>query len=192
MTSIVGIDVGGTFTDFLFWDGRELRVHKRPSTPDDPSLAVIEGLREAGWSPDEIVHGSTVATNAVLERKGARTALITTQGFRDVIEIGRQTRPKLYDLEPSGPPPLVPDGLRFEVRERLDWRGSVLQALAAEDVERALDRAVRAGAESLAVCFLFSFLDPRHERMVRDAASHAPHRSRCCRSIGSTSGRARR
>jgi N-methylhydantoinase A len=170
MASIVGIDVGGTFTDFLLWDGRELRIHKRPSTPADPSRAVIEGLGEAGWSPDEIVHGSTVATNAVLERKGARTALITTKGFRDVIEIGRQTRPKLYDLEPSRPPPLVPSDLRFEVSERLDWRGNVLQALAKENVERTLDRAVRAGAESLAVCFLFSFLDPKHERMVRDAA----------------------
>jgi N-methylhydantoinase A len=111
-----------------------------------------------------------VATNAVLERRGARTALITTRGFRDVLAIGRQTRPELYALEPERPPPLVPDDLRFEVRERLDYGGKVLDALDATEVERVLDRLARKKVESLAVCLLFSFLNPAHERIVRDAA----------------------
>ncbi len=169
-SACLGVDVGGTFTDFLLWEDGRLSVYKRPSTPDDPSRAVLAGLDETGWSPAEVVHGSTVATNAVLERKGARTALITTKGFRDVLAIGRQTRPKLYDLEPSRPPPLVPDELRLEADERLDYRGAVLQALSLDEIESLLDRLLRRGVESLAVCFLFSFLEPKHERMVRDAA----------------------
>ena len=170
MASVLGVDVGGTFTDFLLWEDGRLLVYKRPSTPDDPSRAVLAGLDETGWTPDEVVHGSTVATNAVLERKGARTALITTRGFRDVLAIGRQTRPKLYDLEPRRPPPLIPDELRLEADERLDHRGRVLQALSSREVEALLDRLLARGVESLAVCFLFSFLRPQHERMVRDAA----------------------
>ncbi len=170
MTSVLGVDVGGTFTDFLLWKDGELSVYKRPSTPDDPSRGVLAGLDEAGFSPDEVVHGSTVATNAVLERKGAKTALITTKGFRDVLAIGRQTRPKLYDLEPSRKPPLIPDALRFEADERLDHKGQVIHKLSRAEVERLLDRLVKRGIDSLAVCFLFSFLNPAHERMVRDAA----------------------
>src|SRR3990172_3931561 len=102
---IVGIDVGGTFTDFLLIEDGRLTVYKRPSTPDDPARGVLEGLAEIGSLPDEVVHGSTVATNTIIERKGARTALITTRGFRDVLLIGRQTRPRLYDLSPHRPPP---------------------------------------------------------------------------------------
>jgi len=170
LRTCLGVDVGGTFTDFLLWEDGELRVYKRPSTPDDPSRGVLAGLDEAGWSPEEVVHGSTVATNAVLERKGAKTALITTKGFRDVLAIGRQTRPKLYDLEPRRPPPLIPDALRFEVDERLDHHGDVLVKLTKRDAEATLDRVAKRGVESLAVCLLFSFLNPAHERMVRDAA----------------------
>jgi len=171
LNACLGVDVGGTFTDFLLWENGRLAVHKRPSTPDDPARAVLEGLAEAGWSPEEVVHGSTVATNAVLERKGARTALVTTRGFRDVLAIGRQTRPKLYDLEPSARgEPLAPDELRLEADERLDCRGRVLRALDPGEVEALLDRVQRLRVESLAVCFLFSFLDPGHERLVRDAA----------------------
>jgi N-methylhydantoinase A len=173
MVSIVGVDVGGTFTDFVLWENGRLSIYKRPSTPDDPARAVLAGLEEAGWTPDEVVHGSTVATNAVLERKGARTALVTTRGFRDVLAIGRQTRPKLYDLEPVRPPPLVPDALRFELDERLDHHGRVLRTLNARDVRALLERLRARRVESLAVCFLFSFLDPRHERLVRDAARRA-------------------
>ena len=170
MASILGVDVGGTFTDFVLWQDGKLSVYKRPSTPDDPSRGVLEGLAEAGWQVEEVVHGSTVATNAVLERRGAKTALITTRGFRDVLEIGRQTRPKLYDLEPSRPPPLVPRELRLEARERLDHKGRVLEPLDAWEVEALLDQLARRRVESLAVCFLFSFLNPAHERMVREAA----------------------
>ena len=164
------MDVGGTFTDFLLWEDGRLSVYKLPSTPDDPARAVLAGLDGAGWTPEEVVHGSTVATNAVLERKGARTALITTKGFRDILAIGRQTRPKLYDLEPRRPPPLVPDELRLEADERLDHRGRVLRDLSPGAVETLLDRLAVLGVESLAVCFLFSFLNPKHERLVRDAA----------------------
>ena len=98
-------------------------VYKRPSTPEDPARAILEGLAEMDAQPHELVHGSTVATNAIIERKGARTALITTRGFRDVLVIGRQTRPRLYDLSPHRPPPLVPDELRFEANERIDHHG---------------------------------------------------------------------
>jgi N-methylhydantoinase A len=169
---ILGVDVGGTFTDFLFWEDGRLRVHKRPSTPDDPARAVLFGLGEMAAAPAEVVHGSTVATNALLERKGARTGLLTTRGFRDVLVIGRQARPRLYDLHPTRPPPLVPDDLRLEVDERVAADGTVLKPLDAAEVERALDQLCAAGAESLAVCFLFSFLRPEHEQRVA-AAAHA-------------------
>jgi N-methylhydantoinase A len=177
---ILGVDTGGTFTDFyLIGDDGSVSVYKRPSTPDDPARAIIEGLaeiigEEGGRRKEEeaveLVHGSTVATNAIIERKGARTALITTRGFRDVLEIGRQTRPRLYDLSPQREPPLVPEKLRFEATERLDYRGDVLQALDQAEVEALLDRVQATGVESLAVCFLFSFLNPEHERVVEDAA----------------------
>ncbi|MEX1021541.1 MAG: hydantoinase/oxoprolinase N-terminal domain-containing protein, partial [Dehalococcoidia bacterium] len=101
MSTLLGVDVGGTFTDFLLWSDGAFRIHKRPSTPDDPGRAVIEGVRELDVVPDLVVHGTTVATNAVLQRRGARTALVTTEGFRDLLSIGRQTRPRIYDLEPE-------------------------------------------------------------------------------------------
>ncbi len=179
--AILGVDTGGTFTDFyLIADDGGVSVHKRPSTPDDPARAVLAGLRELTGDPasdiqsaasvSDLVHGSTVATNAIIERKGARTALITTRGFRDVLVIGRQTRPKLYDLSPQREPPLVPDELRFEANERIDHRGDVLQPLDSAEIESLLDQIGKAGIESLAVCFLFSFLNPDHERIVADAA----------------------
>ncbi len=170
MPSILGVDVGGTFTDFLLLEGRHIAVYKRPSTPDDPARAVLEGLREIGARPGQVAHGSTVATNAIIERKGARTALITTGGFRDALVIGRQTRPKLYDLSPQRPPPLVPDELRLEADERLDCQGQVLRPLDPSQVERLLDEVEAQGAESLAVCFLFSFRNADHERLVARAA----------------------
>ena len=182
---VLGVDTGGTFTDFyLINDEGGVSVYKRPSTPDDPARAILEGLaelrgqagrlgvsrasgREGGT---DLVHGSTVATNAIIERKGARTALITTRGFRDVLVIGRQTRPKLYDLSPQREPPLVPDELRLEANERLDWRGEVLHAIDPAEIETLLDSVQHERVESLAVCFLFSFLGPDHERVVADAA----------------------
>src|SRR5206468_10084269 len=114
----------------------------------------LDGLAEMGIAADEVVHGSTVATNAIIERKGARTALITTRGFRDVLLIGRQDRPKLYDLSPRREPPLVPDELRLEANERLDPRGEVLHAIDPAEIETLLDSVQHERVESLAVCFL--------------------------------------
>ena len=176
---VLGVDTGGTFTDFyLIAEDGAVSVYKRPSTPDDPARAILEGLAELSSSsivhhPSstfDLVHGSTVATNAIIERKGARTALITTRGFRDVLAIGRQTRPKLYDLSPQREPPLVPDDLRLEANERLDHRGEVLQAIDPAEIETLLDYVQQNGVESLAVCFLFSFVNPDHERLVAEAA----------------------
>jgi N-methylhydantoinase A len=167
----LGVDVGGTFTDFFLLTDAGLVVYKRPSTPAAPEGGLLEGLTEMGASPEEVVHGSTVATNAIIERKGARTALITTRGFKDVLVIGRQDRPRLYDLSPQREPPLVPDELRLEAAERVDSAGGVLAALDPGEVERLLDEIERAGVESLAVCFLFSFLNRKHEKLVGRAAA---------------------
>src|SRR5215470_281518 len=119
----VGIDTGGTFTDFVVARGSRITSFKVASTPHNPAEAIFAGvnriLADAGSTPSEIVHGTTVATNALLERKGARTALITTSGFEDVIEIGRQARPELYNLMVTRPAPLVPRKMRFGISERI-------------------------------------------------------------------------
>src|SRR5438552_4006011 len=126
----LGVDIGGTFTDFVWVDAAgQVRLHKRLTTPADPARSVVEGAAELGVPADpatQVVHGSTIATNALLERRGARTALITTQGFADVLEIGRQNRPELYALVPHRPPPLVPREWRFELPQRLSAQGQVL------------------------------------------------------------------
>lgn len=168
---IAGVDVGGTFTDFLYWDGRAFHITKRPSTVDDPSRAVLEGISAMGWQPTEVVHGSTVATNTLLTRSGVKAALITTKGFGDTLVIGRQARPDLYALHPTRPPPLIPDALRFEVDERVAPDGSVVTALNLDEVETILDRAERRGVEAIAVCLLFSFANPDHERRIVRAAA---------------------
>jgi N-methylhydantoinase A len=169
MSSLLGVDVGGTFTDFVFVRDAVLTEYKRASTPGDPARGVLQGLREAGFAPDEVVHGSTVATNAVLERRGARTALITTGGFRDALVIGRQARRRLYSLEPERPAPLVPAEGRFDVRERVGADGEDVEPLDRNSLDEAV-RAVEAwGAESVAVCLLFSFLRPEHEQAVAAA-----------------------
>jgi N-methylhydantoinase A len=168
----VGVDIGGTFTDFIVADGTNLRLHKRPSTPDDPARAFVEGLAELGiTAPDRLVHGTTVATNALLERKGAVTAFLTTAGFRDMLEIGRQTRIGLYALTPTKPRPLVPRERCFEVSERVDRHGTVLTPLDEAALTAALDAAAAAGAESIAIVFLFSFVRPEHERRAADLAA---------------------
>ena len=168
--SILGVDVGGTFTDFLLWERGRLRVYKRPSTPADPSDGVIAGLREMAARPDDLVHGSTVATNALLERRGARTGLITTRGFKDVLVIGRQARPKIYDLHPTRPEPLVPEDLRLEIDERVAGDGGVLRAPSVAEIDEALDTLCARGVESLAVSLLFSFTHPAHEQLVVERA----------------------
>ncbi|HRA30610.1 MAG TPA: hydantoinase/oxoprolinase family protein [Thermomicrobiales bacterium] len=174
-SALVGVDTGGTFTDFVVIDGDDIRVHKVLSTPDSPDRAIVQGLRELGVLDrmHALVHGSTVATNAVLERKGVRAGLITTSGFRDVLEIGRQTRPKLYDLRVTREEPLVPRDRRVEVIERLDERGGVMTPLDAESVTRAVQAMVDSGVRSVAVCLLFSFANPAHEEAVAAAARAA-------------------
>jgi N-methylhydantoinase A len=178
---ILGVDVGGTFTDFVLLDGAgRVRIHKLLTSARDPSQAILRGIAELGAGPDAtVVHGTTVATNALLERRGARTALIATAGFRDVLEIGRQTRPDLYALHPARPAPLVPEAWRFEVPERVDRRGSVLVPLNLEATDRAVGELLAEQVESVAVCLLFSFLNPAHERAVAEriaalGGDHAP------------------
>ena len=172
----VGIDIGGTFTDFVISNPGtgELHSFKLLSTPDNPAQAVLTGLSQAGILDGEsteldIIHGSTVATNALLERKGARTALISTHGFRDVLQIGRQNRPALYDLFVQPYPALVPDELRFEVSERVDCQGQVLQALQEDEIRQVVAQVLGSGAESVAVSLLFCFLHPEHEATLGEA-----------------------
>jgi N-methylhydantoinase A len=166
----LGVDIGGTFTDFVWVDAAgRVRLHKRLSTPADPAGAVVAGAAELGVPADpaaQVVHGSTIATNALLERRGARTALITTQGFADVLEIGRQNRPELYALVPHRPPPLVPREWRFELPERISAQGEVLRPLDPQAVRDLIPLLQAAQIESVAVCFLFSYLRPEHEQMV--------------------------
>jgi len=170
---LLGTDIGGTFTDFVLVadtgsEAGRITLHKRLTSPDDPARSLAEGVRELGL-PDSalVVHGSTIATNALLERRGARTALITTAGFADVIEIGRQNRPDLYALVPHKPPPLVPREWRFELNERITAQGEVLIPLDPDEVAALLPKLHAAQIESVAVCFLFSFLHPEHEQRVK-------------------------
>ena len=170
---LVGVDVGGTFTDFY---ARELstgkaHIHKRPSTPKDPSQAVLLGLRElmerGGIAPEAVVrfaHGTTVATNALLQRKGAKVAVVTTKGFRDLLEIGRQVRPSIYDLQLDAPQPLASRDLRFEIDERMGPEGQVIRELREEEIDALIKEiAARPQIEGIAVCLLFSYLNPSHE-----------------------------
>ena len=160
----VGVDTGGTFTDFIYWDGRQWVVFKLPSTPDNPAEAVLGGLQQIPVSGSrQIAHGSTVATNTLLEQRGARTALITNAGFEDLIEIGRQNRSRLYDLAYRKQPHLVPAPLRFGVRGRVVCSGGVEEDLVIEEVREIRTALKSTGVESVAVCLLFSFLNPLHE-----------------------------
>ncbi|MBI2370085.1 MAG: hydantoinase/oxoprolinase family protein [Deltaproteobacteria bacterium] len=166
----VGVDIGGTFTDLvaLTEDG-EVRLGKAPSTPEDLTAGIREALREAKVElsrVDWLLHGSTIAINTVLERRGARTALLTTEGFRDVYEIGRGNRPEAYQLFFKRPAPLVPREWRLEVPERLNSRGEVLRPLDEPAARAALARLRAGGIESVAVCFLHSYANPIHEQVV--------------------------
>jgi N-methylhydantoinase A len=162
------VDVGGTFTDLVALLDGELVTAKVPSTPRDQARGVVHAIEVAELVPGvaaSFAHGSTVATNALLERRGARTALVTTEGFRDLLEIGRQNRPSLYDLTRDRPPALVPRELRFTVRERMGPDG-VLLPLDEESLRAAVHACRDAGVEAVAVCLLFGFLHPEHERRV--------------------------
>ena len=178
----VGVDVGGTFTDFYARNGAtgEVRMAKRPSTPDDPARAILEGLADlaAGQgvaldAVDRLSHGTTIATNALIQRRGGKVALITTGGFRDLLEIGRQTRPHMYDLQKDHPPPLVPRERRWEIDERITADGAVHRELTADALADAV-ATIRAawakdGIEACAICFLFAFINPAHEQRVAAA-----------------------
>jgi len=176
----IGLDVGGTFTDFVVSDrsGAPLRFFKVPSTPADPSEAIIDGIRQllalfeiAPADIDYIGHGTTVATNMIIERRGVRTGLMTTRGFRDVLAIGRQTRPALFDFSITKPEPLVRRAHRLEVDERLDAAGGELRPLDQASLDAAIDELARAKVESVAICLLHSYRNPSHERAVQDRVS---------------------
>ncbi|MGQ0797154.1 MAG: hydantoinase/oxoprolinase N-terminal domain-containing protein, partial [Methanobacteriota archaeon] len=158
--------MGGTFTDFVAFRGRAVVAEKLPTTRD-ASAAVLEGVKALGGT--SMSHGTTVATNAILERKGARTAFVTTAGFEDLLAIGRQDRPSLYDLRVTRPPPVAPRDLSFGVRERVDPTGRVVRRLTPDDARRVAAVIRARGVESVAVCLLFSFLKPDHERRLAEA-----------------------
>ncbi|WP_313613784.1 hydantoinase/oxoprolinase family protein [Agrobacterium sp.] len=185
-TWIVGCDVGGTFTDFC---ARELSsgrtvIHKRPSTPEDPSRAVLNGLKELteihDINPSRIsrfAHGTTVATNALLQRKGANVAVITTRGFRDLLEIGRQARPLIYDLQADAPAPLAERQYRFEIDERIGPSGEIVRPLSDAAIEAVIEE-IRSRPEiaAVSVCLIFAFLNPSHEQRIAEAFRIAlPH-----------------
>jgi N-methylhydantoinase A len=170
----IGIDIGGTFTDFVVFDPatQQIKTFKLLSTPSEPAEAVLHGLKrifsEYGTQSAEIIHGSTVATNALLERKGAQVALVTTKGFRDVLQIGRQNRPSLYDLSFDPLPPLVPANLRFEVEERIAHTGEILQPIDPDQVDKLVPVLHANEVTSVAVCLLFSYLHPEHEQVIAE------------------------
>jgi N-methylhydantoinase A/oxoprolinase/acetone carboxylase beta subunit len=177
----IGVDVGGTFTDFVRIERDAIRVEKRLSSPDDPGRSVLEGVRlldPGALAP--VLHGTTVATNALLEGRGARTAFVTTRGFEDLLALGRGNRAELFRFEPSPRPCLVPvdEGFAFGVDERVGADGLPLRPLRDEDLEQLVKAIADAKVESVAVCLLFSYLYPEHERRVAAAIAelgrHAP------------------
>ena len=174
----IGVDVGGTFTDFTLLDEADgaVRFFKVESTPSDPSAAIEDGLRQmldggglAAAKVGYLGHGTTVATNIVIERRGATTGLLTTRGFRDVLELGRQARPSIYDYRIAKPEPLVPRERRFEVAERIGPDGEVLTPIDERQLEDAVRALAAARVESVAICFLHSYRAPEHERRAKAA-----------------------
>lgn len=172
----IGVDVGGTFTDFVLINTEDgsLSYFKVASTPADPSIGIAEGVREMltrfAVSPADIAffgHGTTVATNMLIERRGVATGLITTRGFRDVLAVGRQTRPSLYDYSVRKPSPLVERYRRLEVDERVDSSGTVLRPLDETEVEAVVRELIESGVESIAVSFIHAYRNPTHEQQAR-------------------------
>jgi N-methylhydantoinase A len=175
MTKLVGVDVGGTFTDLVLVDEAtgEVRLAKVPTTPRNQAAGVLAALTAVAAAPAElkvIVHGTTTATNALLERKGARAGLITTRGFRDVLELGRRTRPTPYGLKGSFEP-LIPRDLRLEVTERVDAEGEIVTPLDEDAVRDAARRLRARGVEALVIHFIHSYVNDRHERRAREIAA---------------------
>ena len=182
MTWTIGVDVGGTFTDFFALNEitGAIEVGKTPSTPDNPAIAVVSGLSALAQrhhidlaKVTRLSHGTTVGTNALIQRRGGKVVMITTRGFRDLLEIGRQTRPHMFDLFADHPPALVPRDLRLELNERMDAEGNVLSAPSSDDLQT-LARAIKdIDAQSCAICFLFGFRNGAHEREVARALREA-------------------
>ena len=173
----LGCDIGGTFTDFVLLNDRtgEIRINKCLTTPQDPSDAVEQGIRELEEKTpgfvrqlDEVIHGTTLVINSIIERKGAKTGLITTRGFRDVLELGREIRYAPYDIFAEFPEPLVPRRLRLEVDERIRSDGSVLKPLEPNEAREVVKNLTEMGVDSIAVCLLNSFENPAHELMIKD------------------------
>ena len=182
MSWIIGVDVGGTFTDFHVYDDESgaLRIHKTPSTPDNPATAVLRGLNELAQDGNmdlaqvsRLSHGTTVATNALIQRRGGKVALLVTEGFRDLLEIGRQIRPHMFSFQQDHPAPLVPRERRFEAAERVLYDGTVHRPLSPDAVDRAVAEVAASGADCLAICLLFGFINPEHERQLRDGLQAA-------------------
>ncbi|WP_089940587.1 hydantoinase/oxoprolinase family protein [Candidatus Entotheonella palauensis] len=183
MAWVIGVDVGGTFTDFYASDDRTgtFVVLKIPSTPANPAQAIVDGLQSLctrhhidTTAIRRLSHGTTVATNTLLQRRGATVALITTQGFRDLLEIGRQIRPHMFSLQEDYPTPLVPRERRYEVAERMMADGQVLRPLDTASLQYALDQVRASGAQACAVCLLFAFVNPEHEQAIAKALETIP------------------
>ena len=177
MGYMIGVDVGGTFTDFSVFnlETGELFHYKDSSTPGDPSRAIVKGVKDVleikkAQAQDVVylAHGTTVGTNALIEKKGARVGLITTEGFKDLMEIGNQKRPSLYDLQAQKPVPLIPSGCNIGVRERIRYDGSVYTPLDEENVRQAVRQLKQYGVQAIAVCTLFSFINPAHEKRIKE------------------------
>ncbi len=172
---LLGVDTGGTFTDFVLFDGIALRVHKVLSTPDDPSRAIARGIADLGLAADvasghvTIVHGSTIATNAVLEHNGARTAYVTNRGFTDILRIGRQARTGLYSLTPTGPVDPVPTELLIGTGGRIAPDGRVIEPLTQDDLELLRRQIIALRPEAVAINLLYSYIDDRNERRIEAA-----------------------
>ena len=182
--SVLGVDIGGTFTDFVFVGSDGTTFSKKVlSTPDDYGQAVADGLKEVfsekginGSSIKEVIHGTTIVTNTCIELTGAKVGLITTKGFRDVLEISRGRMPELYNLAWSRPVPLVPRYLRLEVDERISRKGEIMRPLNIDDVNAAIDKLVSEGVESMAVCLYNSPRNPVHEEKIGELLKQkAPH-----------------
>jgi N-methylhydantoinase A len=180
----IAIDTGGTFTDCVFMRDGKLQILKVPSQPSMPEEAISAAVRQARkhfapariFTDDnglDVICGTTVGTNALLERRGGRIALVTTAGFEDVLEIGRQARPKLYDFFVDKPEPLVPARDRIGAKERLAWDGSVVRSLSKREIDRVLRLVHQSRSEAVAVCFLFSFRNPNHEKKIADRLRRA-------------------
>src|SRR5580704_1634082 len=166
----VAIDTGGTLTDCVWIDHGRLRMLKVFSTPVDPSQAIVEAIRKINHEGELVIlHGTTVGTNTLLERKGARTALVTTAGFEDAIEIGRQARPKLYDFFFDRIEPLVPPDLRFGIEERTTSDGNVLISPSPADLKSLVSQVETKHPESTAISLLFCFANPKNEQAVAEA-----------------------